>query len=84
MKDIPVPSKANEVSLLIGQDVPDALKPLEVRDGGDGQPYAVRTALGWIVNGPMNIVSSKDNAVCNLVKASQGSDYCLDAQVEKF
>ena len=37
MKDIPVPSKANEVSLLIGQDVPDALKPLEIHDGGDNE-----------------------------------------------
>ena len=45
LKYIPIPSIANEVSLMIGQDVPDALKPLEVRDGGDGQPYAVRTPL---------------------------------------
>ena len=84
LKDIPVPSKASEVSLLIGQDVPDALKPLEVRDGGDHQPYAVRTALGWVVNGPMHAVSSDANAVCNFVQAFQGSDYLLDVQVEKF
>ena len=64
--------------------MPDTLKPLEVRDGGDHQPYAVRTALGWVVNGPMHAVSSDANAVCNFVQAFQGSDYPLDVQVEKF
>ncbi|XP_063962679.1 uncharacterized protein LOC135155967 [Lytechinus pictus] len=42
-----------EVSLLIGQDMPEALMPLEVRTGAPGEVYAIRTALGWTLNGPL-------------------------------
>ena len=39
--------------MLIGSDVPKALEPLQViRSVGDG-PYAVKTMLGWTVNGPL-------------------------------
>ena len=31
------------VSVLIGQDVPEGLWPLELRKGQEGQPYAIRT-----------------------------------------
>ena len=39
--------------MLIGSDVPKALEPIDViRSVGDG-PYAVKTMLGWTVNGPL-------------------------------
>ena len=44
----------DEVMLLIGQDYPDALVPLATVPGGKGEPYAVKTRLGWTVNGPVN------------------------------
>jgi hypothetical protein len=42
------------VELLIGQDCPDLLVPLETRVGKPGEPYAVRTRLGWGISGPLN------------------------------
>ena len=44
----------DEVMLLIGQDYPDALVPLATVPGGKGEPYAVKTRLGWTVNRPVN------------------------------
>ena len=41
------------VTILIGQDVPEALWPLEFLKGMEGQPYATRTRLGWPLNGPV-------------------------------
>lgn len=42
-----------DVELLIGSNVPKALEPWEVVNSeGDG-PYAVKTILGWTVNGPL-------------------------------
>jgi hypothetical protein len=38
--------KVHQVDLLLGQDVPLALTPKEIRNGGPGEPYAVRTVLG--------------------------------------
>ena len=54
LKDVPVLKDMNlSVCLIIGQDYPDLLKPLEVRSGAEGEPYAVKTMLGWKINGPM-------------------------------
>ena len=47
-------AEAQEVTLLIGQDVPDALLPVDTVRGGRGEPYAVRTRLGWTVSGPVS------------------------------
>ena len=50
-------ARTDEVMLLIGQDYPDALVPLATVPGEKGEPYAVKTRLGWTVNGP--VASSK-------------------------
>ena len=42
-----------EVNVLIGLDAPEALTPLETRTGRSGEPFAVRTRLGWTINGPL-------------------------------
>ena len=53
LKDIEIPKTDAEVTLLIGQDNPQVLTPLEVRWGGDYEPFDVRCCPGWIINGPM-------------------------------
>ncbi|KAJ8031268.1 hypothetical protein HOLleu_27946 [Holothuria leucospilota] len=72
------------VTLLIGQDVPDALVPLEVRNGRYGKPYATRTVLGWTLNGPLRGDNSDEPVVCNFIQANQAADADLEAQVEHF
>ncbi|KAG1968718.1 nek6 [Pimephales promelas] len=43
-----------EVGLLIGYDCPSALAPLEVITGGENEPFAQRTMLGWSIIGSAN------------------------------
>lgn len=45
--------KAN-VDLLIGTNAPKILEPWEVLNSCGNGPYAVKTVLGWVVNGPLN------------------------------
>lgn len=53
LQGVRIPSINADVGLLIGTNVVKALEPQEViRSVKDG-PYAVRTALGWTVNGPL-------------------------------
>ena len=40
-----------KVELLIGQDIPEALIPCEVISGECSIAFAVKTLIGWIVNG---------------------------------
>ena len=54
LRDLPLRHTAIEdVTLLIGQDCPEALIPLTVVPGARGEPYAIRTHLGWTVNSPV-------------------------------
>lgn len=41
------------IDLLIGMNVPKALEPWHVIRSVDEGPYAVKTILGWTVNGPL-------------------------------
>ena len=78
--DIPLPDiDAREAHLLIGQDNPLALTPKEVREGGPGTPYAVRTILGWTLNGPIGNGQTK-----NVASHFTETDNDLQRLVERF
>ena len=42
------------VDLLIGSNAPRMLEPWEVVNSHGEGPYAIRTALGWVINGPVH------------------------------
>ncbi|PFX17886.1 hypothetical protein AWC38_SpisGene17772 [Stylophora pistillata] len=55
LRDIKLPSTSEkEVRLIIGTNVPDAFWVLEEKRGNKGEPYAIRTPLGWTIMGPMH------------------------------
>ena len=72
----------SQVDLLIGQDCPEALMPLEVRSCGEPStaPYAVRTVLGWTIQGPVK--KSGRGAFVNFVGNS--TELELHQKLEKF
>ncbi len=67
-----------EVTLLIGQDIPEALAPISVVRGRPGEPYAVQTSLGWSVCGPMKGKEKTRVAMSHFISPS------LEQQVEQF
>ena len=82
LRDIVVHDAEDDtVDLLIGQDCPDALIPIEVRRGRRSSlaPYAVRTVLGWTVQGSVNR-QRHQRAVVNFVQ----TDVLLQQAVERF
>ena len=58
------------VSILIGNDVPEAHWVYDERRGRRKQPYAVRTPLGWTLIGRLNSSAAKEAQV-SFVRASQ-------------
>ena len=52
--------EGGKVHMLIGQDNPQLLVPQEIRSGAPGSPYAIKTSLGWMLNGP---VTGVDNGI---------------------
>lgn len=53
LRHIQIPQIDADVDLLIGTNVPQALEPWEVVRAVNGGPYAIKTILGWTVNGPL-------------------------------
>ena len=61
-----------DVQLLIGQDHSYLFYPLEAVRGNIGEPYAIRTVLGWTLHGPnsnANVVRCNLNVVCFFMSA---------------
>ncbi|KAK3735155.1 hypothetical protein QZH41_020254, partial [Actinostola sp. cb2023] len=80
LKGIKIPSIEAEIGLLIGSDAPQILQPKEVRESDNGGPYATRTVLGWVLNGPLGREKNKA-ATANFVDSDtelskQFSEYC--------
>ena len=81
LKNVTIPpSNLQDVHLLIGQDVPQALLPIEVKAGREGQPYATKTLLGWTLNGPLN--GETINVTNHYIQAAQHD--VLEEKLEAF
>lgn len=83
LSDLELPCvNVEEIGLLIGQDVPSALIPRELRTGGPEAPYAVKTPWGWTLNGPL---ASSRHAVTRQVSVNfTQADRNLEQQVKQF
>ena len=89
LRDIKLPSiREKEVRLIIGTNVPDAFWVLEERRGNRGEPYAIRTPLGWTLMGPMERSDREDcHLNVNFVRSSEAlrqDDNCLVRQLERL
>ena len=58
------------VDVLIGQDHPVILRPLETRYGSDTEPFAVRSILGWTLNGPITSQRTSKHVTSNFISAA--------------
>ena len=70
-----------DVKILIGSDVPEAFWITGERRGRRGEPYAIKSLLGWTVIGPTGKSTQNDIATVNLLKHD---DENLTNMVEKF
>ena len=84
LKDIVIPEvDETQVTMLIGANVPEAQVHEECRKGKAGEPYAVRTILGWAVLGPVDAVSFLNLQKLNVNFVKHGSELS-DQQMEQF
>ena len=70
LADLHFPS-VGEVDIIIGQDNPTALIPLEVRSGDGKAPFAVRTKLGWCLNGCIGSMVPGQKVTSNFISCKQ-------------
>lgn len=73
------------VDLLIGTDAPRVMEPWELINSQDEGPYAVRTRVGWVINGPLCGGSNRDKSDCSAVTANRISvEHLQEMLVKQF
>ena len=81
LRDLPLHhAEIDEVTLLIGQDCPEALMPLTVVPGSKGEPYAIRSILGWTVSGPVSSNTGRDSYASHYISSGE----LLQDKVDRF
>jgi hypothetical protein len=80
LRGVYIPFADVAVGLLIGNDNPTILEPLDIRNSEHGGPYAVKTILGWTINGPLGRHTAKMNHTANLIRG----DTTLSEQFREF
>ena len=58
------------MDVLIGQDHPVILRPLETRYGSDAEPFAARSILGWTLNCPITSQRTSKHVTSNFMSAA--------------
>ena len=84
LSHIVVPELRSEVGILIGNNVPKAAEPWEVVNSVGEGPYAVRSCLGWSVNGPLRAGSLVDGENSSVISCRLQVNLSLDSQLQKF
>ena len=87
LQDIVLPSiDESEIKLIIGSNVPDAFWVLDERRGERGEPYAIRSPLGWTLIGPTDRAENKSFHVnfVRLTEVTKKDDDRLMHQIEQF
>ena len=69
-------ARADQIGLIIGQDNSEALAPLSSIFGQRGEPYAVRTRLGWSLHGPL-VRRAKEPSACLAVADCGNSELAV-------
>ena len=83
LQDITLPSiDETKVNLIIGCNVPEAFWVLEERRGDKGDPYAIRSPLGWTLIGPMDRLTDCVNFT-RIVSIEKEEDVLMQ-QLERF
>jgi len=68
-----------QIGLLIGINAPKAMEPEKVIPSEGNGPFAVKTRLGWAVNGPLGEQEVNVNTVVHVVQATRMDSDLLDA-----
>ena len=81
---VSLPTVFTQRSMPVSVNVPKATEPWEVVNSVGEGPYAVRSCLGWSVNGPLRAGSFVDGKNSSVISCRLQVKSSLDSQLQKF
>ena len=70
LKSLPLKTEIQNIDILIGQDNSEALVPLQVIQGNKGEPFGVKTILGWSLHGKLD-EGATGSLTCGLITSKK-------------
>ncbi|GAA6094047.1 WD repeat-containing protein 17-like [Tachysurus ichikawai] len=67
LKHVNLPEIDSDIELLIGANAPRVMEPIQVISSVDNGPYAIKTRLGWTVNGPQEEIVMANQSLRTLM-----------------
>lgn len=64
LQKVDIPEIDGNIELLIGTNASKVIEPWEIVNSQGGGPYAVKTLVGWVVNGPLRGGKSSTSRDC--------------------
>ena len=74
LREIKLPELDCEIGLLIGTNAPKLMEPWKIINSQNGGPFAVKTVLGWVVNGLNQETTESENTSCAVVNRISVTD----------
>ena len=89
LADVPVKKSGGKIDVLLGLDHSHLVAVLETRVGGDDEPFASRTRLGWIVRGLLGgdvgpMTARSHHLTSTSASSGQSTETSLDAEFKRF
>ena len=79
--DVHISTIDSDVDLLIGVNFPKVMEPWDVISSADEGPFAVKTALGWVIKGPLDVGPDSSTCTYNTYVTVNRIDARLEKQV---
>ncbi|XP_064632813.1 uncharacterized protein LOC135491092 [Lineus longissimus] len=73
-----------EIKVLIGVHVPQVYIQEEVRVGGLGEPYAIKTLLGWSILGPLKTKQQAESLNVNFLQFKDQDSCSMEDQMRQY
>lgn len=71
LKEVELESINASIGLLIGANAPRVLEPWKVINSNGNGPFAVKTMLGWVINGPLGNREDSDTNGCYTARVNR-------------
>lgn len=84
VSEMPDRDESIPIGLIIGANCPKALQPQHVISSMDDGPFAVQTALGWCLLGPLQQNFHLDNISCSRIQAIEKPVCVRDTGVKEM
>ena len=84
LNDIAFNFVSEKIGILLGMNMVELLRPLQIINGRPGEPYASLHSFGWALNGPVGSIMDKRSYFCNRTRVENNDKLEIETKLEEL